>query len=135
MRKRKLTKEEQVLKLIARCGRVCRDGSRVEGFETGTRLRKSVVRGNDALTTLVADGRVRAISTARPLDTQWFEIAVGKPLVDVFTVKRDALVRMAAINSRDLPHLIEDGGRRKRWVGIGWVDEGPADGTEVLVVD
>lgn len=59
----------------------------------------------------------------------------GKPLVDVFTVKRDALVRMAAINSRNLPHLIEDGGRRKRWVGIGWVDEGPADGTEVLVVD
>lgn len=59
----------------------------------------------------------------------------GKPLVEVFTVKRDALARMAAINSKDLPHLIEDGGRRKRWFGIGWVDEGPADGTEVMVVD
>lgn len=58
-----------------------------------------------------------------------------KPLVDVFTVKRDALIRMAAVNSRDLPHLIDDGSRRKRWVGIGWVDEGPADGTEVLVVE
>jgi hypothetical protein len=41
---------------------------------------------------------------------------------------------MAAVNSPELPHLIEDNGRRKRWVGIGWVDEGPADGTEVLVV-
>lgn len=59
----------------------------------------------------------------------------GKSLIDVFTVKRSVLVRMAAINSRDLPHLIDDGGRRKRWFGIGWVDEGPADGTEVLVVD
>jgi hypothetical protein len=59
----------------------------------------------------------------------------GKPLVDVFTVKRDVLARMAAINSKDLPQLIDDGGRRKRWFGIGWVDEGSADGTEVLVVD
>lgn len=59
----------------------------------------------------------------------------GKPLTEVFTVKRDALARMAAINSKDLPHLVDDGGRRLRWVGIGWVDEGPADGTEVMVVD
>jgi hypothetical protein len=69
------------------------------------------------------------------LDTQWFEAVVGKPLVDVFTIKRDELARLAALNSRDLPHLIDDGGRRKRWVGIGWVDEGSADGTEVLVID
>lgn len=31
--------------------------------------------------------------------------------------------------------LAEHKGRRKRWVGIGWVDEGEADGTEYLVIE
>jgi len=34
-----------------------------------------------------------------------------------------------------LPGPAEHLGRRKRWVGIGWVDEGEADGTEPLYID
>ena len=68
------SKEAQVLKLIARCGRVCRDGSRIEGFEIRTNLRKSVARGNSALGKLISDGKVKLIPSNRPLDTQWFEI-------------------------------------------------------------
>ena len=30
--------------------------------------------------------------------------------------------------------LAEHEGRRKRWVGIGWVDEGEADGSEYLLI-
>jgi hypothetical protein len=33
-----------------------------------------------------------------------------------------------------LPSPAEYNGRRMRWVGIGWVDEGPADGTEPLLI-
>jgi len=33
-----------------------------------------------------------------------------------------------------LPSPAEHDGRRKRWVGIGWVDEGKADGSEPLVI-
>ena len=34
-----------------------------------------------------------------------------------------------------LPAPISLRGRRMRWVGIGWVDEGEADGTEPLFVE
>lgn len=34
----------------------------------------------------------------------------------------------------ELPGPVEIDGRSKTWVGIGWVDNGPADGTEPLVI-
>ena len=34
-----------------------------------------------------------------------------------------------------LPMPVEIDGRRKQWVGIGWVDEGPADGTEPTLIE
>jgi hypothetical protein len=34
----------------------------------------------------------------------------------------------------ELPGPVEIDGRRKQWVGIGWIDEGPAQGDEPLVV-
>ncbi len=45
------------------------------------------------------------------------------------------LVRMPfSPEHRDvLPGPMDWNGRRCRWVGIGWVDEGKADGTEPLV--
>jgi len=50
------------------------------------------------------------------------------------TIKRVDLARLAYCNSPKLPQAINDDGRRKRWVGIGWVDEGPAHGDEVIVL-
>lgn len=46
----------------------------------------------------------------------------------------DELKMLSFSNSKDLPSVINDGGRRKRWVGIGWVDEGEATGTEVKLI-
>jgi len=34
-----------------------------------------------------------------------------------------------------LPGPVEIDGQRKRWVGFGWVDEGPATGDESLVIN
>lgn len=34
----------------------------------------------------------------------------------------------------ELPNPAEVDGRRKMWVGIGWVDEGEAQGDEPLVI-
>jgi hypothetical protein len=51
-------------------------------------------------------------------------------------ITRERLARLAFCNSKELPELISVQGRRKRWVGIGWVDEGPATGYEhALVID
>lgn len=33
-----------------------------------------------------------------------------------------------------LPNPVEIDGRRKMWVGIGWIDEGEAKGDEPLVI-
>jgi hypothetical protein len=49
-------------------------------------------------------------------------------------VKRTDLARMSFTNSPRIPKTVNDGGRSKRWVGIGWVDEGPATGKEEAVV-
>ena len=45
------------------------------------------------------------------------------------------LAEMSVINSKHMPCVINDGGTRKQWVGIGWVDEGPYEltGEEVWV--
>jgi hypothetical protein len=51
------------------------------------------------------------------------------------TIGRAELARLAFVNSGRLPQVVNDGGRRTRWVGIGWVDEGAARGDEVRVAD
>jgi hypothetical protein len=51
------------------------------------------------------------------------------------TIKRDELNRLSFINSTKLPQVVNDNGKRKQWVGFGWVEEGPAKGDEVKVVD
>ena len=50
------------------------------------------------------------------------------------TIDIETLQRLAFCNSDRLPKVINDDGRRKRWVGIGWVDEGKADGSETEVI-
>lgn len=40
--------------------------------------------------------------------------------------------RLCVVNSSKVP-VVEIGGRRRRWVGIGLVDEGPAEGNEVVI--
>lgn len=47
---------------------------------------------------------------------------------------REKLEELAVLNSTKLPRLVNDSGRRMRWVGIGWVDEGVALGDEECVV-
>lgn len=44
------------------------------------------------------------------------------------------LAALAFTNSALMPQVVNASGRRKRWVGIGWVDEGPAKSDEVEVV-
>ncbi len=43
--------------------------------------------------------------------------------------------RLVLRNSHKLPRLINIYGRRNRWVGIGWVDEGEARGDEVVIIE
>ena len=50
------------------------------------------------------------------------------------TISIERLKRLAFCNSDDLPQVINDDGRRKHWVGIGWIDEGPATGDETEVI-
>lgn len=45
------------------------------------------------------------------------------------------LAHQSVANSPDLPRLVNDFGKRRRWVGIGWVDEGPALGSEPVQVN
>lgn len=42
------------------------------------------------------------------------------------------LQRLCMCNSAKVP-VVEIGGLRRRWVGIGLVEEGPAQGNEVLI--
>ena len=39
------------------------------------------------------------------------------------TIKREKVSHLSICNSSKLPDVVIDGGRVKRWVGIGWVDE------------
>jgi hypothetical protein len=50
------------------------------------------------------------------------------------TILLSRLRDLAFLNAKSMPKVISMGGVRKQWVGIGWVDEGPADGTETLVL-
>jgi hypothetical protein len=51
------------------------------------------------------------------------------------TISRTELCSLVRCNSDKLPSPVSLEGRRMRWVGIGWVDEGPATGQEPRVVD
>lgn len=51
------------------------------------------------------------------------------------TITRSALRRLSVCNSKKIPLVVEDEGRRKEYVGIGWLDVGEPDGSEVLVVE
>ena len=51
------------------------------------------------------------------------------------TIDFKELKRLSFCNSGRLPQVVDAWGRRMRWMGIGWVDEGPAKGDEVLVVE
>lgn len=62
------------------------------------------------------------------------KMQVDKPLQQRPTIEFDELMRLSTINSKKLPNVVEIHGRRIRWVGIGWVDECEADGTETLVI-
>ena len=50
-------------------------------------------------------------------------------------MKYSELRRLCIVNSDKIPSTVNIGGRKQRWVGIGLVDEGEADGTEVEIID
>ncbi len=43
--------------------------------------------------------------------------------------------RLCICNSSKIPEVVNIGGRRMRWVGIGCLDEGPAKGDEVKILE
>lgn len=51
------------------------------------------------------------------------------------TIIRSELARLAFCNSKKLPLAVNDGGVRKEWVGVGWIENGKPHGDEVLVID
>jgi hypothetical protein len=51
------------------------------------------------------------------------------------TITFSELKRLSFCNSKKLPELINAQGIRMRWVGIGWVREGKAQGNETVVVE
>jgi hypothetical protein len=56
------------------------------------------------------------------------------PLKGRKTIEFSELQRLSVANSDKLPSCVDIGGQRHHWVGIGWVEEGPALGDEVIVV-
>jgi hypothetical protein len=50
-------------------------------------------------------------------------------------ILRSTLRTMSFLNSPNLPETINDGGRCKRWVGIGWVDEGEATPSDTIILE
>lgn len=50
-------------------------------------------------------------------------------------ITKNELAHLVFCNSTKLPHVINDNGIRKRWVGIGWCVEGQLLGDEVLVMN
>ena len=51
------------------------------------------------------------------------------------TITRAEVARLAFCNSDKLPQKINIDGRLKEWVGIGWIDIGPARKGVVTVTD
>lgn len=50
-------------------------------------------------------------------------------------ILRSELRRLAFLNSEKVPETVNDGGRSKRWVGIGWIDEGEATPSDTLILE
>ena len=50
-------------------------------------------------------------------------------------ITRSELARLTFCNSKKLPVAVNDGGVRKEWVGIGWVEDGKPHGDEVIVIE
>jgi hypothetical protein len=51
------------------------------------------------------------------------------------TITFSELRRLSVCNSDKIPEYVDMGGKRHHWVGIGWVDHGPAQGNEVIVTE
>lgn len=51
------------------------------------------------------------------------------------TISRSELARLTFCNSKKLPQVVNDGGVRKEWVGLGWIEGGKPRGDEVRVID
>lgn len=51
------------------------------------------------------------------------------------TITRSELQRLSFANSPDLAAAIELGGKRREWVGIGWIECDELEGDEVLVIE
>lgn len=51
------------------------------------------------------------------------------------TIDRELLYKLSFINSKRLPQYIDVEGKRLHWVGIGWIDEEPARGDEIKVIE
>jgi hypothetical protein len=51
------------------------------------------------------------------------------------TIRFAELKRLAFCNSKRLPYVVSIHGERYQWVGFTWVNEGPEEGDEVVVVD
>ena len=49
------------------------------------------------------------------------------------TIKFSELKRLSVINSDRIPAAIAVGGKRLQWVGISWIEIGPAQGDETIV--
>ena len=50
------------------------------------------------------------------------------------TITRSELAQLTFCNSKRLSLAVNDGGVRKEWVGIGWIEDGKPHGDEVLVI-
>lgn len=61
--------------------------------------------------------------------------AKSKRAAERETIVFSELKRRSVLNSLPGDVLYEMGGHRHRWVGIGFVDEGKADGSEILVTE
>lgn len=49
-------------------------------------------------------------------------------------IDREVLEGLAASNRPRIPKYVDDSGRRMRWAGDGWADEGPTQGDEEATV-
>jgi hypothetical protein len=50
-------------------------------------------------------------------------------------IGRTELALLSLLGSKTAPTVVAEDGRRRRWIGVGWVDDGVAYGDEVVVVD
>ncbi len=51
------------------------------------------------------------------------------------TISRAELARLSFCNSSKMPQVVNVDGRKKRWVGIGWVDEGSTKDSRLVRVE